>query len=73
MDELRQSSTPLGVLKETLDERIIINENREEADYHTLQPIKHFSKNPCRVTRNIRQKTLKRTFQFELNSHFDEV
>ena len=34
MDELRQPSTPLGVVNETLDETIIINENRQEADYH---------------------------------------
>ena len=31
MDELRQPSSPLGVVNETLDETIIINENRQQA------------------------------------------
>ena len=30
-------------------------------------------KNPCSFTQKTRQKTLKTTFQFELNSHSDEV
>ena len=36
MDELRQPSTPLGVVKETLDETMMINENRQEAVYHMV-------------------------------------
>ena len=36
MSELRQPYTPIGIANETLDEFIIINENRqEEADHHT--------------------------------------
>ena len=36
MSELRQPYTPLGIANETLDENIIINENRQEnADHHT--------------------------------------
>ena len=38
MDELRQPTTPLGVVNETLDDTIIINENRHEADYHSGGP-----------------------------------
>ena len=35
MSELRQPYTPLGIANETLDETIIINENRQEnADHH---------------------------------------
>ena len=35
MSELRQPYTPLGITENTLDESIIINENRhEEADHH---------------------------------------
>ena len=34
MYELRQSATPFGVANETLDDTIIMNENRQEADYH---------------------------------------
>ena len=37
MDELRQPTTPLGVVNETLDATIIINENRGEADYHNVR------------------------------------
>ena len=36
MDELRLPTTPLGVVNDTLDETIILNENRPEADYHTI-------------------------------------
>ena len=36
MSELRQPYTPIGITDETLDETIIINENRQEnADHHT--------------------------------------
>ena len=36
MSGLRQPYTPLGIANETLNETIIINENREEnADHHT--------------------------------------
>ena len=36
MSELRQLYTPIGITDETLDETIIINENRQEnADHHT--------------------------------------
>ena len=36
MSELRQPYTPLGIAEDTLDETIIINENRQEnADHHT--------------------------------------
>ena len=35
MSELRQPSTPVGVANETLDDKIIINENRQEADHYT--------------------------------------
>ena len=35
MHELRQPSTPVGVANVTLDDTIIINENRQEADYHS--------------------------------------
>ena len=36
MSELRQPYTPLGITENTLDESIIINENRhEKADHHT--------------------------------------
>ena len=34
VSELRQAYTPLGVVNETLDETIIINENRQEADHY---------------------------------------
>ena len=35
MSELRQPYTPIGITNETLDETIIINENRQEsADHH---------------------------------------
>ena len=34
MYELRQLSTPFGVANKTLDHTIILNENRQEADYH---------------------------------------
>ena len=35
MSELRQPYTPLGIANETLDETIIINENRQEnTDHH---------------------------------------
>ena len=37
MDELRQPSTPFGVVNEILDDTIIINQNRQEADYHTYK------------------------------------
>ena len=38
MNELRQPYTPLGITENTLDESIIINENRhEEADHHILK------------------------------------
>ena len=33
MNELRQPYTPLGVVNETLDETIIVNESRPEADH----------------------------------------
>ena len=36
MNELRQPSTFFGVANETLDDTIVINENRHEADYHTV-------------------------------------
>ena len=36
MYELRQPSTHFGVANETLDDTIIINENRQEADYHMM-------------------------------------
>ena len=36
MHELRQPSTPFGVGNVTLDDTIIINENRQEADYHMV-------------------------------------
>ena len=35
MYERRQPSTPFGVVNETLDDTIIMNENRQKADYHT--------------------------------------
>ena len=42
MDELRQPSTPFGVANETLEDTVIINENRQEADYHNWKlPIKN--------------------------------
>ena len=34
MYELRQPSTPFGVVNETSDDTIVMNENRQEADYH---------------------------------------
>ena len=34
MHELRQPTTPFGLVNETLNDTIIINENRPEADYH---------------------------------------
>ena len=38
MSELRQPYTPLGITEDTIDETIIINENRQErADHHTLR------------------------------------
>ena len=37
MYELRQPSTPLGVANETLDDTIIISENRQEADFHSMK------------------------------------
>ena len=37
MSELRQPYTPLGITEDTLDETIIINENRQErADHHMV-------------------------------------
>ena len=36
MDELRQPSTPSGVANETLEETIVLNQNRQEADYHIM-------------------------------------
>ena len=36
MYELRQPSTSFGVANETLDDTIIINENKQEADYHIM-------------------------------------
>ena len=36
MHELRQPSTPFGVANVTLDDTIVINENRQQADYHTF-------------------------------------
>ena len=35
MNELRQPYTPLGVVNETLDETVIINENKPEVDHHS--------------------------------------
>ena len=35
MYELRQPSTPFGVVNETLDDTNIVNENRQGADYHS--------------------------------------
>ena len=37
MDELRQSTTPLGVVNENLDETIVMNENRQEDDYDNIK------------------------------------
>ena len=37
MHELRQPTTPFGLVNETLNDTIIINENRPEADYHNYQ------------------------------------
>ena len=34
MYELRQPSNPFGIVNETLDDTIIMNENIQEADYH---------------------------------------
>ena len=34
MHEFRQPTTPFGLVNETLNDTIIINENRPEADYH---------------------------------------
>ena len=40
MCELRQPYTPLGIVEDTLDETIIINENRQErADHHTINHV----------------------------------
>ena len=36
MNELRNSTTSLKVANETLDETIIIDGNRPEADYHNI-------------------------------------
>ena len=36
MHELRQPTTPFGLVNETLNDTIIINENRPEADYHMV-------------------------------------
>ena len=36
MEELRQPSTLLGVANETLEDTVMINENRQEADYHMV-------------------------------------
>ena len=42
MGELRQPYTPFGIANETLDETIIINENRQEADHHIVtEPTKN--------------------------------
>ena len=38
MYELRQPTTPFGVANETLNVLIIMNENRQEADYHNIHP-----------------------------------
>ena len=37
MHELRQPTTPFGLVNETLNDTIIINENRQEADYHNIR------------------------------------
>ena len=43
MSELRQPYTPLGIAEDTLDETIIINENRQErADHHTCLKVFQF-------------------------------
>ena len=34
MYELRQPSIPFGVVNETSDDTIVMNENRQETDYH---------------------------------------
>ena len=36
MSELRQAYAPLGVVNETLDETIKMNENRPEANHHSI-------------------------------------
>ena len=42
MDELRQPSSPLGVVNETLNETIIMDENRQQADYHKKTNLSKF-------------------------------
>ena len=39
MHELRQPSTPFGIVNATLDDTIIINENGQEADYHNYDKL----------------------------------
>ena len=36
MHELRQPSTPFEVANVTLDDTVVVNENRQEADYHMM-------------------------------------
>ena len=44
MSELRQPYTPFGVTDDTLDETIIINENRQEnADHHMVTGVRQNS------------------------------
>ena len=44
MGELRQPYTPIGIANETLDETIIVNENRQEADHHSITHAGHDQK-----------------------------
>ena len=39
ISELRQQYTPFGIANEILDETIILNENRQEADHHSGPPV----------------------------------
>ena len=51
MNELRQPSSPLEVVNETLDETIIINGNRTEVDYHTQERFDELPKSSLLVFR----------------------
>ena len=54
MNELRQPSTNFGVVNDTLDETIIIDEKRPEADYHIVtRPTKKQSSNSSNITNTI--------------------
>ena len=52
MHELRQPTTPFGLVNETLNDTIIIIENRQEADYHNYSDYYSFFRKTTERMRN---------------------